>query len=387
MSAPPRFAVRNRGPFSSSFSGSTSNPFGSKTSKGPKKNKEQTGQGNQHTTLLTPKNETTISRSDRSTRKSSIVMKNGSYDGKEEPDTITDRFEILHHIGEHFSSSEKIQRLQSQKALTFCARDKVEKCLVALKLFVREKDPFHMQKVDELKIQEYICERFPQCTPRILHSGLYRYKGIDNVTAVATPFYTGGSLYDKIKKKSKRQMTSINPMSEKQAAVYILQILSILEGLHANRIIHRDIKPENFLVEKNPEQDTNQLFLIDFGFACFEQGHDNFEGPHEACGTIDYIAPEMLTCTKPGQMGFYDHKVDVWATGIMLYEMLTGITPFSHYSQRRDILHAIVSLPFDETLAFQNTNPSQKMVKCLSAMLEKNPQKRPSAAEAKRMLL
>lgn len=105
-------------------------------------------------------------------------------------------------------------------------------------------------------------------------------------------------------------------MPEKTVAVYIKDLVHSLEYLHAKGIIHRDIKPENLLLDAN-----GRLKLADFGWS-------NFLKPDTTrttfCGTLDYLAPEML------QGGHeHDHMVDIWTVGVLIYELLTGKSPFA----------------------------------------------------------
>jgi serine/threonine protein kinase len=88
----------------------------------------------------------------------------------------------------------------------------------------------------------------------------------------------------------------------------IFQLLSALAFLHSNQVVHRDIKPENVLVLDN---DFQMVKLCDFGFAYHGQRVGN-----DCLGTVDYMAPEMVSGEH------YDEKVDVWALGVMLYDML-----------------------------------------------------------------
>ncbi len=80
--------------------------------------------------------------------------------------------------------------------------------------------------------------------------------------------------------------------------------------------MHRDIKPENLLVNEK-----NVLKICDFGW-CIE-GKSN-EQRETFCGTLEYMAPEMLT-SNPS----YGSQVDVWALGVLLYELRHGQSPFS----------------------------------------------------------
>lgn len=94
---------------------------------------------------------------------------------------------------------------------------------------------------------------------------------------------------------------------------YCGQIVSIFEYLHAKNIVYRDLKPENILIEK-----TGYLKLTDFGFAKVIEGRT-----YTLCGTPEYLAPEIILNKGHGK------PVDWWTTGILLYEMIAGIDPFS----------------------------------------------------------
>ena len=98
-----------------------------------------------------------------------------------------------------------------------------------------------------------------------------------------------------------------------QARFYIAQIISIFEYLHGKNIIYRDLKPENILIDK-----SGYLKLTDFGFAKVIDGRT-----YTLCGTPEYLAPEIILNKGHGK------PVDWWTTGILLYEMIAGIDPFS----------------------------------------------------------
>lgn len=80
----------------------------------------------------------------------------------------------------------------------------------------------------------------------------------------------------------------------------------------AAQVIHRDIKPENLLLDG-----AGNLKIADFGWSCLTTK------PRQTfCGTLDYLAPEMVVGTA------YDHSVDVWSLGVLMYECLVGKAPF-----------------------------------------------------------
>ena len=98
-----------------------------------------------------------------------------------------------------------------------------------------------------------------------------------------------------------------------QAKMYIAQIICIFEYLHKLDIVYRDLKPENILIHK-----SGYLKLTDFGFAKIVCGRT-----YTLCGTPEYLAPEIILNKGHGK------PVDWWTCGILLYEMIAGIDPFS----------------------------------------------------------
>ena len=97
-----------------------------------------------------------------------------------------------------------------------------------------------------------------------------------------------------------------------------LAISESLEYLHDNGITHRDLKPENVMVDEH-----DQIKLIDFGIAGKSGARRlTFGKLSHTMGTVEYISPEQVR----GKRG--DARSDVYALGVMLYEMVTGRTPF-----------------------------------------------------------
>jgi serine/threonine-protein kinase len=96
-------------------------------------------------------------------------------------------------------------------------------------------------------------------------------------------------------------------------------ICEALDYMHKHGVVHRDLKPENIMVD-----DQDNIKLIDFGIAMKEDARRlTFVNMSAAMGTPDYISPEQVK----GQRG--DQRSDIYALGIMFYEMLTGEVPFT----------------------------------------------------------
>jgi len=108
-------------------------------------------------------------------------------------------------------------------------------------------------------------------------------------------------------------------MPVERALKIALGICDALDYMHKHGVVHRDLKPENIMVDGD-----DRVKLIDFGIAMKEDARRlTFVDLSTTLGTPDYISPEQVK----GQRG--DQRSDIYSLGVMLYEMLTGETPFS----------------------------------------------------------
>ena len=108
------------------------------------------------------------------------------------------------------------------------------------------------------------------------------------------------------------------PLTPERATRITLDICAALDHIHARGVVHRDLKPENIMVDAE-----DRVKLIDFGIASKAGARRlTFGKLSNIMGTAEYISPEQVK----GKRG--DARSDVYALGIMLYEMLTGETPF-----------------------------------------------------------
>jgi serine/threonine protein kinase/Tfp pilus assembly protein PilF len=140
------------------------------------------------------------------------------------------------------------------------------------------------------------------------------------------------------------------------------QICDGLSEAHKADIVHRDIKPENILIDKN-----GRVKILDFGLAKLK-GVSKLTKESSTLGTIHYMSPEQIQ----GQE--VDHRSDIWSLGVVLYEMLTGIVPFTgDYEQA--IMYTIMNQEpdFKSNRSEQIFRPMQAI---LQKILKKNPDER-----------
>ena len=109
------------------------------------------------------------------------------------------------------------------------------------------------------------------------------------------------------------------PLPMERAIKIAIEVCDALDYIHRNGVVHRDLKPENIMVDAE-----DHIKLIDFGIAGKEGARRlTFAKLSQIMGTPDYISPEQVK----GKRG--DGRSDIYALGVMLYEMLTGKTPFT----------------------------------------------------------
>jgi serine/threonine protein kinase len=166
-----------------------------------------------------------------------------------------------------------------------------------------------------------------------------------------------------------RQVMFEQPKMPTSRAIHItLGILKALEYIHKNGVVHRDLKPENIMLDPD-----DNIKLIDFGIAS-QAGAKRltYAGFTQALGSPDYISPEQVK----GKRG--DARSDLYAVGVMLYEMLSGKTPFSGPSPLAVMNDRLINHPLPPREAEPSISPQLQEV--LYRALEREPKNRyPSA--------
>lgn len=130
----------------------------------------------------------------------------------------------------------------------------------------------------------------------------------------------GGELY--------HHMRLARRFDEWTAKFYLGQIILAFEVLHSRNVIYRDLKPENVLMDA-----SGYIKITDFGLSKNYIG-SNASTADSFVGTAEYFSPEVVNG------GNYGKAVDFWAIGILLFEMLTGETPFKGHDTE-EVLYKI----------------------------------------------
>ena len=165
-------------------------------------------------------------------------------------------------------------------------------------------------------------------------------------------YIPGGNVYNLVPKNGFRTVpiqTIASIMKDVISAVYFLHHMS-------PPIIHRDIKPENVVLDQNMKAK-----LTDFGWSNYMQGDMKRT---TVCGTPVYLAPEIINNRG------HDEKVDIWCIGVLLFELLTGISPFQGFDVQ-SIKYNINRL----NIAWQK-NMDRDAVDLIKRILKYNPEER-----------
>jgi serine/threonine-protein kinase len=212
---------------------------------------------------------------------------------------------------------------------------------------------------------------------RLDHPGCVRvldHGRVDDLQYIAMELLSGETLLNAMKKER---------FSTARALSITRQILGALAHAHSNGVIHRDIKPENVMLVKNGARyrpgdpsTFERAVLIDFGLASLRD-----EAPLTAVGMCmgspSYLAPERLL-GKP-----HDTRTDLYAVGVMLYEMVAGRKPFEGASPEETMRLALKRPP--RPLRAFRPSVSAELDKLIRRALAKDPTRR--FADAEDMLL
>ena len=162
------------------------------------------------------------------------------------------------------------------------------------------------------------------------------------------------------------EIKNYGALSEQKFKIIAKELANAVNYCHIQRVAHRDIKPANVFIDK-----YDRAKLADFGLSAL-----SVINPHVsvACGTYDYLAPEILESLQQNQneeaMSFNVFKADIYALGITFYEMAVGKLPPSPPSSAEE----------NKKNLFNDVHLNPKIIDLISKMIDVNPNERPAIA-------
>jgi len=222
----------------------------------------------------------------------------------------------------------------------------------------RDTNVFYAMKVlDKSKVQKHNLQRYVLTERNVLSLtkhpfivGLnFAFQTADKLFLILD-YCPGGDLGEYLQKERR--------FTEDRARVYLAEIVLALENLHKRDIIFRDLKPDNIVLDS-----TGHAMLTDFGLSK-EGVLDHVNGTKSFCGSVAYLAPEMLKRVGHGK------AVDWYLLGVVFYEMLVGMPPY-YASNREELFNNIEKAPLKIPA---NLSPEAKSL--IIGLLQRNPPKR-----------
>jgi serine/threonine protein kinase len=210
-------------------------------------------------------------------------------------DTLNHRYEILETLG------------QGGMGEAYKARDRSTGQLVVVKI------PYASMIGDPSTYSRY--QRELDIGKRLNHPGIQRFLADGRLDDGIAPYL----VFDFIDGQNLRDyLFTRAPLGVAEAVDLAVQLADVLQYVHEHEVVHRDLKPENLLITPD-----GKLVLVDFGIALLRGARRlTFSRLSSEVGTPDYMAPEQVQ----GERG--DARTDIYALGVILYEMLTGEVPF-----------------------------------------------------------
>ena len=191
----------------------------------------------------------------------------------------------------------------------------------------------------------------------------------DNIAYLVLEFIEGQELGDIIRQAGRLPFEQIKP--------FIEEFASALDYAHSKGFVHRDIKPSNIMVRTDPDGVMHPV-LMDFGVAKIQDAQTRLTGTG-AVGTIDYMAPEQIAEARA-----VDNRADIYAMGLILFEILTGERPFK--GNAAQVMFAHLKQPAPNPRHIRQDIPERVAYIIQRALAKKPDDRYPTAGQMKEAL-
>jgi len=191
----------------------------------------------------------------------------------------------------------------------------------------------------------------------------------DGSLYIAMEFVSGRDLHDILSKEW--------PLPEARVVRIVSQVLSALQDAHLAGVIHRDLKPENIMVEQR-RGEPDFVKVLDFGIAKVQDTSEDGPALTRAgfvCGTPEYMSPEQA---RGAQL---DARSDLYAVGVILYQLTTGLLPFDADSAVGFATKHLMEAPPPPSVRRPDAKLSPAMEALILRALSKDPAGRPQSAD------
>lgn len=268
----------------------------------------------------------------------------------------TDRFELERRVG------------QGTSAAVYVAFDKRTNLRVALKVLheVHARSPIARRRF--LREAQAVQRLATPYAVQVLDVG----ELADGIPFMVMELLEGRTLREVI--------DECGPMTQERALYLGDQVAAALQDAHANGVVHRDLKPENvFVLGEGPSEHVK---VVDFGISKIVAGPETsaLTGTGVLVGTPLYMAPEQLRGASD-----VDHRADIYALGVVLYELLAGASPFADARDLPSLLR-IVAQPV-QPLSVVRPDLPQGLVEVVSRATARRREDRVANVEMLRLLL
>lgn len=174
---------------------------------------------------------------------------------------------------------------------------------------------------DSLPVRDRF-EREAEVAARLSHPNIvpvYDRGQTESQSYIVSEFIDGDTLEQHVHRQ---------PLATRDSVTMVVKLCDALQHSHNQGVIHRDLKPSNVLIER----ESNEPFVTDFGLAK-SQSDSPLTAAGSVLGTLAYMPPEQAQALP------VDERADIYALGVMLFELLTGVRPFRGEDLNRQIIH------------------------------------------------